>query len=151
MSYGPRLWNTLRFQKESHSISFRPQREVHLIANGIPLDSPRVPLTFQRGYPSISLRFPLDFKGDSLQLPLVGARTSYRGADPSPLPLALHKHITISQGIGRGPRRHRRRLRRPCSLHFTRTTYVIENTDTPQAQHSSQGQVCDPCVSELSV
>ena len=121
MSYGPRLWNTLRFQKESHSISFRPQREVHLIANGIPLDFPGVPLTFQRGYPSISFRFPLDFKGGSLQLPL-GADLAQGGRPP---PFRLHFTST-----GRRPRRHRRRLRRPCSLHFTRTTYVIENHDT---------------------
>ena len=56
-------------------------------------------------YPSIPFRFLLDFKGDALQSPLGG--TSHRGTDPSPLPLALHKHITNSPGIGRGPRRHR--------------------------------------------
>ena len=46
------------------------------------LDSKGITPRFQRGYPSISFRFPFDFKGNALQLPLVGARTSYRGADP---------------------------------------------------------------------
>ena len=92
MSYGPRLWNTLRFQKESHSISFRPQRGVHLIANGIPLDFPGVPLTFQRGYPSISFRFQRGFPAIALSR---GADLVQGGRSP-PLPLALQKHITIS-------------------------------------------------------
>ena len=98
------------------------------------MDSPQTSQGYPLHFRGNILQYPLDFsqisKGMPCNFPWAG--TSHRGADPPPLPRALPKPITNSQGIGRGPRRHRRRLRRPCSLHFTRTTYVIENNDSDE-------------------